>query len=108
MGAILIVGRVYDRHYLPSGHSTDKPRFATANAGGNRYRDPRLHYLPRVYINLDSRITCLGGIKMNESEWKSEIIELVKRMDRLECKWDALMRRLEGLERHPEDEGWFD
>ena len=47
-------------------------------------------------------------LKMNESEWKNEIVELVKRMDRLECKWDALMRRLEGLERHPEDEGWFD
>ena len=47
-------------------------------------------------------------LKMNENEWKTEIVELVKRMDRLECKWDALMRRLEGLERHPEDEGWFD
>ena len=34
--------------------------------------------------------------------------ELRNRLDRLECKWDALMRRLEGLERHPEDEGWFD
>tara|TARA_R100000655_G_C2953508_1_gene187692 strand:- start:642 stop:863 length:222 start_codon:yes stop_codon:yes gene_type:complete len=34
--------------------------------------------------------------------------ELRDRLDRLECKWDALVRRLEGLERHPEDEGWFD
>ena len=44
----------------------------------------------------------------DENKWKSEIVEVVKRLDRLECKWDALMRRLEGLERHPEDEGWFD
>ena len=34
--------------------------------------------------------------------------ELRQRLDRLECKWDALIRRLEGLDRHPEDEGWFD
>jgi hypothetical protein len=43
-----------------------------------------------------------------ESELRTEIVELYKRIDRLECKWDALIRRLEGLERHPEDEGWFD
>lgn len=43
-----------------------------------------------------------------ESELRMEIVELYKRLDRLECKWDALIRRLEGLERHPEDEGWFD
>jgi hypothetical protein len=43
-----------------------------------------------------------------ESELRMEIVELYKRLDRLECKWDALMRRLEGIERHPEDEGWFD
>ena len=34
--------------------------------------------------------------------------DLEKRIDRMDCKWDALVRRLEGLERHPEDEGWFD
>ena len=43
-----------------------------------------------------------------ESELRMEIIELYKRLDRLECKWDALIRRLEGVARHPEDEGWFD
>ena len=51
-------------------------------------------------------------LKMSESnietELRAEIVELYKRLDRLECKWDALIRRLEGLERHPEDEGWFD
>ena len=43
-----------------------------------------------------------------ESELRAEIMELYKRLDRLECKWDALIRRLEGVARHPEDEGWFD
>ena len=43
-----------------------------------------------------------------ESELRMEIVQLYKRLDRLECKWDALIRRLEGSERHPEDEGWFD
>ena len=43
-----------------------------------------------------------------ESELRAEIVELYKRLDRLECKWDALIRRLEGVARHPEDEGWFD
>ena len=55
-------------------------------------------------------------LKMNESELESklrreigrELMELYKRLDRLECKWDALIRRLEGVARHPEDEGWFD
>ena len=51
-------------------------------------------------------------VKINESsiesELRSEIVELYKRLDRLECKWDALIRRLEGVARHPEDEGWFD
>ena len=43
-----------------------------------------------------------------ETELRAEIVELYKRLDRLECKWDALIRRLEGVARHPEDEGWFD
>ena len=54
-------------------------------------------------------------MKISESNVESEIkvlrielSELYRRLDRLECKWDALMRRLEGLERHPEDEGWYD
>lgn len=50
---------------------------------------------------------------MNESEvkvsdLKNYIFDLHCRLDRLECKWDALIRRLEGLARHPEDEGWFE
>ncbi len=54
-------------------------------------------------------------VKVNESKenWRQremqlEIAELYRRLDRLECKWDALIRRLEGAARHPEDEGWFD
>jgi hypothetical protein len=43
-------------------------------------------------------------VKMNTKQ----LAELYKRIDRLECKWDALIRRLEGVARHPEDEGWFD
>jgi ubiquinone biosynthesis protein UbiJ len=45
---------------------------------------------------------------MSEQFLREEVKALVERLDRLECKWDALIRRLEGLERHPEDEGWFD
>ena len=36
------------------------------------------------------------------------IIQLEKRIIRMERAFDALDRRLEGSERHPEDEGWFD
>lgn len=43
-----------------------------------------------------------------QREMELEIAMLYKRLDRLECKWDALIRRLEGVARHPEDEGWFD
>ena len=57
--------------------------------------------------------------KVNESEAKvtreldilpleRAVRQLFDRLDRLECKWDALIRRLEGVARHPEDEGWFD
>jgi tetrahydromethanopterin S-methyltransferase subunit B len=49
----------------------------------------------------------------NESDWPEEAItrwmtNLEERINRLERIIDALNRRLEGSERHPEDEGWFD
>ncbi len=51
----------------------------------------------------------------SESEYKVEImylVELIKQLEsrviRMERTYDALDRRLEGSERHPEDEGWFD
>ena len=37
-----------------------------------------------------------------------QVTELEIRLNRLERIIDALNRRLEGSERHPEDEGWFD
>ena len=37
-----------------------------------------------------------------------QVTELEIRLNRLERIIDALDRRLEGSERHPEDEGWFD
>lgn len=46
--------------------------------------------------------------KNSESELKVMIIELEKRVIRMERAFDALGRRLEGSERHVEDEGWFD
>lgn len=36
------------------------------------------------------------------------IYELEQRLTRMERAYDALGRRLEGSERHIEDEGWFD
>ena len=36
------------------------------------------------------------------------IYELEQRIMRIERAYDALGRRLEGSERHVEDEGWFD
>ena len=36
------------------------------------------------------------------------IYELEQRIMRMERAYDALGRRLEGSERHVEDEGWFD
>ena len=36
------------------------------------------------------------------------IKELEERIIRMERAYDALGRRLEGSERHVEDEGWFD
>ena len=37
-----------------------------------------------------------------------QVTEVEIRLNRLERIIDALDRRLEGSERHPEDEGWFD
>ena len=36
------------------------------------------------------------------------VTRLEERMIRMERAYDALGRRLEGSERHVEDEGWFD
>lgn len=58
----------------------------------------------------------------NESEMKviriggetsvARLLEQIKRLEeriiRMERAYDALGRRLEGSERHVEDEGWFD
>jgi len=45
-------------------------------------------------------------------EWNQaleyRVIELEQRIIRSERAYDALGRRLEGSERHVEDEGWFD
>ena len=43
-----------------------------------------------------------------ESELKVMIKLLEERVIRMERAFDALGRRLEGSERHVEDEGWFD
>ena len=55
---------------------------------------------------------------LQKSEWKSRVVQLELQMNRvmaiedrlirIERAYDALGRRLEGSERHPEDEGWFD
>ena len=36
------------------------------------------------------------------------LVKLEQRLNTVERKQDALNRRLEGSDRHPEDEGWFD
>ena len=48
-------------------------------------------------------------IRMNDvNQLNARIVELEKRLIRVERAYDALGRRLEGSERHVEDEGWFD
>jgi hypothetical protein len=37
-----------------------------------------------------------------------QVTQLEIRLNRVERAYDALGRRLEGSERHVEDEGWFD
>jgi hypothetical protein len=37
-----------------------------------------------------------------------QVTELGLRLNKVERAYDALGRRLEGSERHVEDEGWFD
>ena len=37
-----------------------------------------------------------------------QVTELEIRLNKVERAYDALGRRLEGSERHVEDEGWFD
>lgn len=37
-----------------------------------------------------------------------QVTELEIRLNKVERTYDVLGRRLEGAERHPEDEGWFD
>jgi hypothetical protein len=46
--------------------------------------------------------------KKSESELKVMIKELEERIIRMERAFHVLGRRLEGAERHPEDDGWFD
>jgi len=36
------------------------------------------------------------------------VVDIEHRVIRMERAFDALNRRLEGSERHPEDDGWFD
>ena len=55
----------------------------------------------------------LEKVRMNEMvnmiyKLTEQIVDLEKRLIRAERAYDALGRRLEGSERHIEDEGWFD
>jgi predicted RNase H-like nuclease (RuvC/YqgF family) len=47
-------------------------------------------------------------LKMNVLIHHERIKQLEERIIRMERAFDALGRRLEGSERHVEDEGWFD
>ena len=47
-------------------------------------------------------------LKMMSAAIMIHIKQLEERVIRMERAFDALGRRLEGSERHVEDEGWFD
>ena len=55
------------------------------------------------------QVNDLSVVVMNNAKWTlDQIDELEKRVIRMERAFDALGRRLEGSERHVEEEGWFD
>ena len=55
------------------------------------------------------QVNDLSVVVMNNAKWTlDQIDELEKRVISMERAFDALGRRLEGSERHVEDEGWFD
>ena len=55
------------------------------------------------------QVNDLSVVVMNNAKWTlDQIDELEKRVIRMERAFDALGRRLEGSERHVEDEGWVD
>ena len=47
-------------------------------------------------------------LKEHISLLEKAIVDMEERVIRMERAYDALGRRLEGSERHVEDEGWFD
>ncbi len=52
--------------------------------------------------------TALKDMIALEHQLNDRLKEVEERVIRMERAYDALGRRLEGSERHVEDEGWFD
>jgi hypothetical protein len=50
----------------------------------------------------------ISGFKVLKDEVQTHLVAMESRIIRMERAYDALGRRLEGSERHVEDEGWFD
>ena len=124
MGAIFLVLRLWREGTLPSRQATSLIRI------GRPERSPSaiVPYLPRVILGICLLIMQFLIRNMGDHENKSEsetrviairaesgvyllidrLKEVEKRVIRMERAYDALGRRLEGSERHVEDEGWFD
>ena len=60
--------------------------------------------------NLDSKIKTVAANQRDypRGSLEKKLKEMEERIIRMERSFDALGRRLEGSERHVEDEGWFD
>lgn len=59
-------------------------------------------------ITTNDLFTDVNVLRGNLIDALKTISALEKRVIRMERAFDALGRRLEGSERHVEDEGWFD
>tara|TARA_Y100001951_G_scaffold97140_1_gene96592 strand:+ start:163 stop:375 length:213 start_codon:yes stop_codon:yes gene_type:complete len=59
-------------------------------------------------ITTSDLLTDVNVLRGNLIDALKTITTLEERLTRVERAYDALGRRLEGSERHVEDEGWFD
>lgn len=91
----------------PSGHATDTVGFP-APVIAESLRDAAHTSLNSVYINLDSAKSMVEDHKKNESECKSEIKRLEKRILALEKVLMSFTYNSEMGSGHPDDGGWFD
>lgn len=79
----------------------------------NESKSESKEWRARIVDQLHNLQVMMKCVVANQKEYPRQRLEkalkeMELRLNRVERKQDALARRLEGSDRHPEDEGWFD